>query len=600
MRSRIATSCVLIALLLVGGQLFGQSSPTALNPSNPPAFQQYAAPVSSRLAFMASEKGKQTLLSSPNSIAKTFLERYWGADVAAQWDTTPHKYLPRESPSPAPFRPQSNAVPRLGIRLASPTARCAATRFNLEPAANALPQNDESIAFKFGGGSSTLADMAVEVSDDFRGLFLNPAVWSPGISGYDYIDTAGCTPRVEGATPPVPDPLHSGRNLVGAGDPIINYDSNHDAWFYSSLYLSPFEGGIGVFRNTTANLKSANCPSGTHNLTTAASCWPKAVIVDERNGSSYLDEPDSWVDTRATGAGAGDVYISDTVFSYAVSTIDLVVCTNTLLSCSSPVTISGADNAAQFSDIKTAANGTITITYGNFYSITTATLPIYAVDIKYVVCTPNGAPYAPTCNGPVLVATDYAPIVDGLASLIGVWNRTHPVHVETSSGSYVFWEHCGSFSDLPSGSNTVCPDADIVGSVNTGAGWSAPFVVDNAYGHQIQPWVTYDSGADKVVIAYQDCDSSGKTACRAGYRTITPTTGGSETVSAFNPVSSYAYPQDEANNGFLPLFGDHIGASAHDGHAWFGFTDTSRLGLYGYGSASINESNNNIAAWDNP
>lgn len=64
-------------------------------------------------------------------------------------------------------------------------------------------------------------------------------------------------------------------------------------------------------------------------------------------------------------------------------------------------------------------------------------------------------------------------------------------------------------------------------------------------------------------------------------------------------MSSYAFPEAEANRGFLwPLFGDYIGATARNGHLWIGYTDTSRSGSYGYGTQSLHESNNNVVAED--
>jgi hypothetical protein len=596
-------------LVLAGAAPLFAQMPTIGSLVNPPAFQKYAAPVSSRLAFLASDKGKQFLLQAPSPMARKLLQRYHGAAAAAQWDKTPHQYMNYGAPSGARSLGNSpNVATAMAVLPRAAVTRCSATRFNLEPAANALPQNEQSIDFKFQGGSTTAADMAVEVSNDFRGFFLSPAVFSPSISGYYVEDTAGCAPRYEGGTPPIPDPLFSGNDLIGAGDPIINFDPNHDAWFYSSIYESPFDDGAGVFRNTTANLKSANCRSGTQNVLTSTICWANgpvtaglnAIVADEQT-VNFVDKPDSWVDSRTSGTGAGDVYIVDTLFSKVGANIDLTACTNNLSACSASENISPSDFSTQFSDVKTKANGTITVTYGEFYTISTFTRSIFAVDIKYVTCTPNGAPIAPTCSAPVKIATDFAPIVDGLTELDLVRNSTYPTHVETAHGSYVFWEHCGSSSDLPFGENLICPDADIVGSVNTGTGWSAPFAVDTAAGHQIQPWATYDSSADKIVITYQDCDSSTTTrqACRAGYRTITPT--GGTTVGAFNALSAYAFPQAEANSGFFdPLFGDYIGASAHNGHYWAGYTDTSRVGIYGFGTKSANESNNNVAAVDNP
>ncbi|MGO9274771.1 MAG: hypothetical protein ACLQOO_31840 [Terriglobia bacterium] len=674
MKLRTAVGGTLTTLsLLLGTQLLAQSSSTVLNPSNPPAFQQYPAPVSSSLAFFASEQGKQFLLHAPSPIAKEFLLTYHGAEAAAEWDNTPHKYLTPGPPTPAPFRQQGNQLgggigflpspPRVpitgrGDKPDAPATRCAATRFNLEAAANAMPQNTESIDVNAGGGSTTAADDVGEVANDLRGFFLSPLVWSPSGIGYYFEANAGaCTPAFEGGLPPVSNPRNSNDKLFGRSDPIINWDGPRSAWFVSGIFAGASNEGVGLLRNTDANLKSTTaCPKGTHNFFVASACWPSgpaangfnAVILDEQtpNGNNvpHADKPDSWVDPRPLTScsvggpfGCGDVYVTDTLFGFSNSVIDLWVCNNALTACStSPFDISSAsslpNSGAQFSDIKTKADSTVTVTYGEFSTlITPSGFNLYVLDIKYVSCTPKGAPTLPSCNPPVLVAEDYHVIVAGLADLAQVRNNTYPVHVETKTAtgtngaSYVFWENCGPLSDLPFGGNSVCPDADIVGSVNTGSGWSAPFSVDTTGGHQIQPWATYDAASDKLVIAYQNCNSTltSRQGCEVGYREITSASTGSMTVSAFNALSAYANPQADPNAGFfpsafgtipaLPLLGDYIGATIRPGpatatcpapcaHLWVGFTDTSRVGSYGFGAANgmSNESNNNVVAVDNP
>jgi len=625
MKSRTLVVSLLTAwLMLWAAQSFAQSAESVGNSKNPPAFQKFNAPVSARLAFLASEKGKQALLASPNPLARDLLLKYHGEDAAALWDKIPHKYATSpsssESASGSPamsIQQKATPLPKGTPSPATPTSRCPATRFNLEAALGALPQNTETIDFKLGGGSTSGSDMMGEGANDFRGLYDPPGVFTPSLSGYYFQPGAGCTPGFEGALPPIPDPFFPANRMWGTGSPILNYDANHDAWFYSSVFEDSSSSGVGIFRNTTTNLKnSLTCVSGTHNLIASISCWPLgpttsgyyAAVLDPvyRSEYYYIDSPDSWVDSRTTGTGAGNVYLTDTYFDYGYSYIHLMTCTNTLTSCYSGQVISGNDYFTQFSDVKTTPSGNITVTYGNY---TTQITPsdyryISEVDIKYVVCTPNGAPSAPSCSYPVLVASEWQP-VNTLTTLPDVENRTVPVHVETPNGTYVFWERCGSLSDLPFGGleegGWICPDADIVGafSNNGGTSWTAPFVVDNAFGHQIQPAASYDSSADKIIIAYQDCDAFYKAACRVGYREITPS--GGTTVSAFNPLSSYAFPEADANAGwFDPLDGSYIGVSAHGGHMWMGYTDTLRKGTYGYGTEQVGDSNNNVAAVDNP
>jgi hypothetical protein len=485
-----------------------------------------------------------------------------------------------------------------------------------------LPQNEESIDFKYNG-VTVGSDMVVEASNDWRGYLDPPSTFAPSISGY-YVETwGGCTPQFEGGLPPMPDPMAPATSMWGGGDAIINYDPNHDSWFYSSSYFDDYHDGVAVFRNTTGHLKNTTaCPSGTHNLYAAAACWPRgpassgfnAVLLDEQVNPYYReDKPDSWVDSRTSGTGAGNVYVSDTVIDLLSGTswIDLSVCTNDLTKCSGPTAISAAsDTSATFSDVKTKSNGTISVTYGN-YSTFELPGPLYThvnkVDIKYVLCTPQGAPAAPLCSTPTLVATEYQPVTE-LAGLNDVRNNTYPVHIERAGlYPFVFWERCASLSDLPFGGDTsyggaTCPDADIVGAYSPDGGttWAAPYSIDTTTGHQIQPWATYDVAQDVINIVYQNCNSTYKDQCQVGFRQIP---SGSVTPGGFYALSSYASPEAEANRAyFQPLFGDHIGASVRGtgavgaSHLWIGYTDTLRLGLYGFGTESDDESNNNIVA----
>jgi hypothetical protein len=203
----------------------------------------------------------------------------------------------------------------------------------------------------------------------------------------------------------------------------------------------------------------------------------------------------------------------------------------------------------------------------------------------------------------MLVATEWQP-VSALANLTDVRNNTYPVHVERAvdGNTFVFWERCATVSDLPFGAalgyGVTCPDADIVGaySTNEGVSWT-PINVDITAGHQIMPWAAYDTDTKVISIAYEDCNYSNlKNACQVVYQQIP---SGSTAASGLLALTSYTYPEDEANRPFFePLFGDYIGATARFGHLWIGYTDTLRLGLYGYGTQYLHESNNNVVAED--
>jgi hypothetical protein len=617
--------CILLvtSLLALGVQLFGQSSREIKNPTNPPAFQKYAAPVSGRIAFFASENGKQFLLHSPNPMAKTFLTRFWGSAVASQWDTTPHApYRTPGPPSPASSKPQAPLASILAT-----TSRCAQTRFNLEPATNALPQNEPAIDFKIGAGPGG-TDQVGEGAQDLRGFFLSPASWSPSASGYYFGTTGVCTPQFEGGTPPIRDPLSTQPNnfLIGFADPNLIYDSNHDTWTYASIYLSSSSEGVGLLRNTNSRLTNTSfCPNGTHNLAATQNCWLASLgtnVADEQTdvSISFADKPNMAIDTRASGTGAGDVYVTDTLFLPGPSVINLTACTNTLSACSTAETISGSDSSTQFSDVKTYPNtsasaGTISVTYAQFNLIATFTTIIPEVDIKYVECTPMGAPIAPTCGPPTLVASEFQPQSGLLAGMTDVRNSTYPVHVVRNDGTiFVFWERCAVFPSLPFGVGPLasgvssCPDTDILYafSTNKGATWTGPLPVDIGYGHQIQPWVDYDPTQDIVSLVYNNCNNTARNFCSFKIQQIA---SGSTAIAPLPPPVAplTTVPESDANRPFFqPLYGDYIGIQAHSCPTclsggprrtlWIAGTDTLRQGSYN--GALVNESNNNVFSFD--
>jgi hypothetical protein len=130
----------------------------------------------------------------------------------------------------------------------------------------------------------------------------------------------------------------------------------------------------------------------------------------------------------------------------------------------------------------------------------------------------------------------------------------------------------------------------------SGGIWTAPFAVDNTFGHHFMPVSLLRRVLNNIKIAYETCINNFRNACAAAFREIT---GGSTTVGGVVTLSSTAFPEAEANRSFFqPLDGDYIGLSAHNGHAWFGYADTLRSGTYGFGTVFNPESNNNIAAQD--
>ena len=130
------------------------------------------------------------------------------------------------------------------------------------------------------------------------------------------------------------------------------------------------------------------------------------------------------VDTRATGTGAGNVYVTMTrLANYysGSSAMQLVVCDNGLVNCSPPETVSGDPNIT-LSRVQVIPSGgsagTVTISYINVASGRNKSgLTGYRYQIKRVVCTPNGAPNAPTCSAPTLVYDEHPSLVGDVSGL---------------------------------------------------------------------------------------------------------------------------------------------------------------------------------------
>src|SRR5262249_47964132 len=187
--------------------------------------------------------------------------------------------------------------------------------FNLEPSTSFFPQNEESLDFLLAAAAGN--DLVVEGANDFRGLFGA----FPGVTGYYVSRDADGTPEFEGGLPALPDPLVSGKTLVGQGDPTVAADPPRSAIFMSDSRLDDSTTAVGVFRTTSTNLQNTtNCPNGTHTPAQAATCWPTHTVVNPLPNpfTSYLqDSPHLTVDERASGVGAGDVYVTATEFDFS-------------------------------------------------------------------------------------------------------------------------------------------------------------------------------------------------------------------------------------------------------------------------------------------
>src|SRR5439155_413435 len=118
-------------------------------------------------------------------------------------------------------------------------------------------------------------------------------------------------------------------------------------------------------------------------------------------------------------------------------------------------------------------------------------------EIKYVRCTPGGAPSTPSCAPAVLVHNETQPLPFG--GFLGAQDfriATYPKHDHrvdaNGTETYVVWDRC-KVPLLAIGLVGTCPDADVVmkGSNNNGVTWlpAVPAVVNTSAQDQFFPWI---------------------------------------------------------------------------------------------------------------
>jgi hypothetical protein len=625
------------------------------HPVNPKPFDKFRAPVSGTIAFLFSERGKAMLRASPHPLAPFLLklggEQSTATGVAPSAGTLPG--APDVLPS---YRPRPTGIPQ-GIMPSSPltvNSGCGTafgTRFNREPAAGTLfnpiplPQNEETIDAVVGGGL-TGADLVVEGANDYRGIFGPSVAFGGSLTGY-YVHRSGtnCAPQFEGGAPSVPDPF-GGSDLLGFGDPVVAIDpSTRGTVFEADVRFNEDATVIAVQRTTKANLINASttvCPDGTHNTDAAArACWPTGVVLNPLptlalpDGTQLLylnDKPHMTVDGRASGTGAGNVYVTATEFDFLTgaefglgiptpSRIWLASCTNALTSCSSPTLISGSDLGTQFSHVSVRPDGIVTVSYADFIPTSSTS---FKVDIKFVTCNPASAPATPSCSPPRLVATETNPLSGDSTALSSQDFRvpTYPKHDHRINGAnietFMVWDRChvNPYTVVVTSPPTyVCPKSEIrmAESVNptgaTSGTWSTPATIDAAAPKdQFFSWIKTERTTNTVSIAYYTAEAdyfSHRVAVKLAQ--ILPLGTAPELPAPATILTSQT--NDPAADPVLAgtFFGDYIGVvgvaatvnatAVHRAYVGFTYNVSDRSGAYA-GPTSHAEQNNHVSRFD--
>jgi hypothetical protein len=436
---------------------------------------------------------------------------------------------------------------------------CSGTRFNLEPRTNAIPQNTESVDFLPNRVSSGV-DLVVGTANDQRAT----------IGGFDayYVHRQGssCGADFEGT-------------IFTAGiDPTIVADPARDAFFFADLALS-LSPLVELARTTSGSLLSSTaCPSGTQLVSNNPNCWPVVGAANFSNPGitqSALLDPHLAVDPRTSGTGAGDLYVvgqfEDLKVYPTPASVEIVACTNLHLKCSAPVKASGTDTFGSFPYVQARSDGLITISYWTFTQ-PIGTLP-NPIDLKFVTCTPQGAPKAPVCSTPTLVATSDLP--SGFApGDSGFSDTLFPKHANRQEAdgtftTFLVYDRCRSIIGSPNFVAPACSKIDVVLTFSTdeGATWSAPEAVESGAGHQFFNAIRNDIATETINIAYYSTqDDYFLQRAKVRLRQIAPgsTVLGSSSILTANSTDPDAGVQDlvELSGGGVVSFGDRMGLAA--------------------------------------
>jgi hypothetical protein len=481
----------------------------------------------------------------------------------------------------------------------SPCTSANGNIFNLEPRPNAVTQAALSVAFLPNRAGAGL-DLVLATATDQRGLSDSPEAL------YVQRSTENCAADLEGGLPSI---NASGNVFAPVGTPIAVADPAHDGFFIADLRVSsdPDLNGVGIVKATAANLLNpTNCPAGTQ-TTGSAGCFATGSVFNITPINNFLVDPNLAVDQRTSGTGAGDVYtvVTETLSKndFGDTSISLMACTNADLNCSNNILISGTDKEAKFAWVQVRPDGVITVSYVNFNA-----LAAKSEEVKFVTCTPSGAPNAPTCSAPVLITTETFLRRIGQTRLEDFMMPKHAHRLEGDGTvtTFLVYDRCEvkllelSKADF---SIATCPKTDVVVTSSTDGGqtWSPIAKVSNSPFQQFFSAIGTDSSTGTVNIAYYSTenDVTFQTRPQVFLAQIAPGTTSVGTPNLLTSASIYPNTTAAIPTQLEPVgLGDRIGLAAAgtgkagQSHAYVGFTWNSVFGTYG--STALPDMNNHL------
>jgi len=560
-------------------------------PQNTGVFKGSSAPLSPTLRFWASDAGKRLLLHSPSPMAVPLL-KWFHPEALGQY---PQQPLLKRGPMSFVHR---DPVTVTGCGTVSGTV------MNLEPAANAVTQSGPMVDFllsALGSGKDLVAEYGYDGRSVYYGEFDSASVMyvhrDPTVSCYGGTD-------FEMGNPPIPDPFNPGNELDGVGGGRIVADpgtSTRPAQFiFADIRFDYITSGIGLRRIPATNFESTStCPAGTLTSTQEATCAGTNGIIVDASEDNIADAVSIAQDPRATGTGAGDIYVVSPSERVLRSVILLSACKGAFTSasdCSSPIILNGSLDGGLPSVAVVGGGpnaGAIVISFVN-----------EETGFQFVSCTPAGAPNPPVCANSSPIYTDsnlYTTLTDNPGLELTTW----PVlAARTDTGGqtlFLAWSDCKGATAYLDG----CPEAQIVMTTATSLSspaWTFHGITGSA-SHHILPSVAYDSGQDIVTLTYYS--TSGSIYKNAVLMAINQFPPGSTSPGATTFITSN-YDSLQGNGsysgytefGFVGI-GDYVGTSAHGGSAsgssrlYVGFTNNARQGTYS--GISNTQADNNVS-----
>lgn len=594
----------LVAGLLLVTPLPGQNPRTASDPSHPGSELQLHSPTqiqrsgSATARFLTSEQGRAWFEAAGHPISK-YLNQAFGPPSAASVDAA-RRHL-RQMPTAQPA----------GLADAAAPTTCNGdfgARFNLEPRANAVPQQSAAADFILNGVGAG-QDLIVQTANDARGN-LTAKNWDDSQTGY-YVHRAAssdCSVQFEGGLP-------NFEGTMGVGDASVVADPVRGAFFMADVRFGSF-GGVGLFRASASDLMNpAVCPNGTHLEKQAESCWMQTppVLIDRISPQDYGAELSLAVDERASnaGKGAGDLYlVANAIVNGAADTVFIVACTNSTLRCSPVTTINSPPNGAMpYAQVR--SDGLVTISYLGAPEQTPTPEPIL-----FVTCKPAGAPKPPVCRQPTTVTAIINPLptdtndvlinpLQGINLLVltsfpKLANRKEP---DGSFTTFLVYDACKDpYSPQPPPQNqpTICLNAEVnlTFSTDNGSTWSTPISVDKTSGHHFYPAISTDQSTGTTNIVYYTTEGDKfHHDVRMFLNQIAP---GTTTLSPPQQITKNLAPMDiDPNEIALDLDDLRIGAIARgtgiagQSHLYTSFGLSAVNGIYG--GKPVPDKNNHIS-----